>query len=319
MKSLLALAAWCCGPAARALVFEPLAADWQCEWREAKGKPVVVRAAVAARWSLGFLAALIGCATRHAVSSDGPMWRHGILVFLALVAVSLVAEVALIDATVPPIYSFDLLVIGALRYANFATFAAAMLPAMFLLRRNPRATAGTSARYVMLGSMLAAGAVIAQPSLENYRPTWDQMERSHQRAVANVRAGRIQYPAAVVPELGLTQEERRARYERFSAAQAGAIAARQVRTPWESLRRSTAPVTVMAFGAMGWALGGLLTPTLRRAAMWWLAAWLVGLIAEGRVSNVLSLPHFRLAWWVLPALTATAALSLMTAARRRRV
>ena len=310
MPKLLDIAEWFCGPALRASVFEPLVADWERERRDAAAGPAHARAWVAARWSLGFAVALIGCATRHAVSADGPMWRDGILVFAALVAVSLVAEAALIGATVPPIYSFDLLAIAALRYTNLATFAAAMFPAMFLLRRNSRATAGTAARFITLGSVLAAGGAIAQPSLENYWPTWGQMERSYQRALDNVRAGRIQYPAAVVPELGLTQEQRRARYEQFAAQHEQRIASGPRPAPWQSLRRSTAPLMVVVFGAIGWVLGGLVRPTFTRAAGWWLAAWLASLAVEGRASDVLGLPHPTIAWWVFPALTGMAALSL---------
>lgn len=318
MALLIRIAEWLCGPALRASVFEPLVADWERERRDAATRPAHARAWVAARWSLGFAVALIGCATRHAASADGPMWRYGILVFAVLVAVSLAAEAALIGATVPPIYSFDLLAIAALRYTNLATFAAAMLPAMFLLRRNARATAGTAARYITLGSVLAAGGVIAQPSLENYRPTWGQMERSHQRALANVRAGRIQYPAAVVPELDMTQEQRRARYEQFAAQHQQRIASRPVPAPWQSLRRSTAPLMVVIFGMVGWGLGGIVRPTLPRALIWWAIAWLTSLIAEGRVSDVLNLPHPPIPGWVFPALTAMAALSLLVVTRGSR-
>lgn len=314
MAPLLRIAEWLCGPALRASVFEPLIADWERERRDAATRPAPARAWVAARWSLGFLLALLGCAARHAASANGPIWPYGIVVFAVFVAVSLVAEAALIGATVPPIYSFDLLAIAALRYTNLATFAAAMLPAMFLLRRNSRATAGTAARYIILGSVVAAGGVIAQPSLENYRPTWGQMERSHQRALANVRAGRIQYPAAVVPELGMTQEQRRARYEQFSAQQEQRIASRPVPSPWQSLRRSTAPLMVVVFGAIGWILSGLVRPTFTSAATWWLAAWLASLMFEGRqahvVAHVLDLPLSQPAWWVFPALTGMTALAL---------
>ena len=310
MKRLLRLAEWCCGPALRASVFEPLVADWERERCDAATRPAHGRAWVAARWSLGFLAALIGCAARHAASADGPMWRYG-AVFAVAIAVSIAAETILMRLTAAPDYTWDLLLIGALRLASLATLAAAMLPAMFLLRRDPRATARTAAGYIALGSLLMALTVVAQPSIENYRVTFSQSERMYQRARALDLADQYRYPATV--------EERRARYEQYLALQKQAIAMRPVRPLWQPLQRSTAPLMVVIFGLAGWGLGGLVRPTLTRALIGWLIAWLTSVIAEGRVADVLGLPYPRPAWWVFPTLASTAALSLLIAARRRRV
>ena len=310
MKSLLHLAKWFCGPALRASVFEPLVADWERERRDAATGPAHARAWVAARWSLGFAVALIGCATRHAVSANGPMWRYGV-VFVVAIAVSIAAETILMRLTAAPDYTWDLLLIGALRLASLATLAAAMLPAMFLLRRDPRATTRTAAGYIALGSVLMALTVVAQPSIENYRVTFSQSERMYQRARALDLADQYRYPATV--------EERRARYEHYLAMQQQAVALRPARSLWQPLQRSTAPLMVVIFGLIGWGVGGLVRPTFTRALIWWAIAWLTSLIAEGRVAHVLGLPSSRPAWWVFPAIASMAALSLLLAARHRRV
>ena len=311
MKALLRLAEWCCGPALRASVFEPLVADWERERRDAAAGPAYARAWVAARWSLGFLAALVGCAARHAASAEGPMWRYGIIVSGLAIAIAIAAETILMRLTTSPDYTWDLLLIGALRLASLATLAAAMLPAMFLLRCDPRATTRTAAGYIALGSVLMALTVVAQPSIENYRVTFSQSERMYQRARALDLADQYRYPATV--------EERRARYEQYLAMQTQAVARRPARPLWQPLQRSTAPLMVVIFGMVGWGLGGVVRPTLARALSWWLIAWLTSLIAEGRVSDVLGLPHPPIASWVFPALTSIAAVSLMHAARRSRV
>ena len=287
MRLLLRLVERLCGESARRSIFEPLVADWQRERRETAA---VVRTIVDLRWSFGFLAALIGCAARHATSAEGPLWRYGIVVFAVAIGVSIAAETLLIRFTATADYTWDLLLIAALRLTGLATLAAAMLPAMFLLRRNARATARTAAGYTALGSLLIALAVVAQPSLEDYVVSFSQSERMYQRALVRDRAGDYRYPGTVLRQLGYagtTVEERRARYDQYLAMRANTIAKRAVRTPWQRLRRSTAPVMVIAFGGIGWALGGLLRPTLFRAAIWWLTAWLVSLMVEGRVSGVL--------------------------------
>jgi hypothetical protein len=317
MTRLLRVAEWCCGPSQRASVFEPLLADWERERHVAATRSAHARAWVAACWWLGFLAALIGCAARHALSADGPLWRYGIIVFLAFIAVSLAAETAVMEATRPPIYSVDLHLIAVLGWTNLATFAAAMLPAMFLLRRNPRATARTAARSVILGSLLTAAAVVAQPSLKTYRPTFDQLERSRERALANYFSGRIQYANTVRAELdsrGTTLEQRRARYDEWRTQ----TATGPTPTPWEHLRRSTAPVMAAVFGLIGWMLGGVIRPTFTRAATWWLAAWLSSQIAGGHIVDMLDLPPPQPAWWVMPAIAGTLALALHATSHRRR-
>jgi hypothetical protein len=257
---------------------------------------------VATRWSLGFLAAVIGCAARHFVSGEGPIWRYG-GVFAIAIGVSLAVETVLMRWTTAPDYTWDLLLIGALRLTGISTLAAAMLPAMFLLRGDSRATPRTAAGYIALGSLLIALAVIAQPSFESYRVTFNQTERMYERARALGLAEQYRYPVSV--------EERRARYEQYVAMQARVMAQRPAHKLWQPLQRSTAPLMVVIFGLIGWGLGAVLRPTLARAVVAWLIAWLASLAAEGRISDVLDLPHPVAAWWLLPALAGIVALSLL--------
>lgn len=319
MTRLLALAEWLSGESARRQVFEPLVADWHRERRDSATVPLLSRLALDARWSPGFTLTLLTCAARQAAAMEGPMWRYGLFTFTIAIALSIGAETALIRFSVPPDYTWDLLLIAALVRTGIATLAPAMLPALFLLRRDPKATARTASACITTGALLTVVLMFAQASFEDYTPTFGQNERMYQRMRANDRAGRIQYPATALRELRAesTPEQRRARYEQFLAMRAQALASRATPSPWQRLRHSTAPVMAVLFGMIGWGFGGLVRPTLTRAMIWWMAAWLTSLAVEGRVGSVLGLPYYRPAWWLFSALTAFAALSLFVASHRR--
>jgi hypothetical protein len=316
---LLRVAQWLCGRSLTTSVLEPLVADWDRERREASAAPAPVRAAIATRWSAAFARTLITCAARHFMSVEGAMWKCGLAMFAGAVALSIAAETVIIRVTAAPDYTWELLLIAALMRTGIATLAPAMLPAMFLLRRDAKVRGRVAAGWIASGAATLAVAVMAQQSIENYMPTFGQNERMYQRALANDRAGRLQYPGSARRALSAdtTLEQRKARYDAFVAWRAQTLAAETPRPIWYRLRYSTAPVMAVIFGAIGWALGGLTRPTVSAAAMWWLAAWLTSLLIEGRVTNVLGLPHPIPAWWVFPVLMSLAALSLTVAARRR--
>jgi TRAP-type mannitol/chloroaromatic compound transport system permease large subunit len=117
---------------------------------------------------------------------------------------------------------------------------------------------------------------------------------------------------------GTTVEQRRTRYDEWRAQRARDIATRPTPTPWQHLRRSTAPAMVVVFGVLGWVLAGVFRPTFTRAAVGWLAAWLLSQIAGGHIVDMLDLPHSQPAWWVAPAIISTLALVLFATSQRRR-
>lgn len=248
------------------------------------------------------------------------MWKYGVAAFALAVGLSMVSEAALIGYSTPIDYPPDLLLIAALRFGGAAALAPAMLPALLLLRRDSRARLGTAVQLIVFGVAFVSVGVTAQPWLDDYMPTAGQNERMYQRMRANDRAGQRQYPGTAMRERRgeSTPEERRASYERFREQRARALAADPPGlTPWQRLRRSTIPVLAVMFGLIGWRLGAIAQPTPTRAVAWWAVAWLLTLVADGRMSNLLGLPFMRPPWWGLPATAGIAAFALQFASARR--
>lgn len=321
MTRLLALAIWLCGEAAGRQTFDPLLADWDRELRDAQAKPLAVRAGVVIRGAATFATTLLVCSARLALVTEGSMWRYGIAAFVVAVMLAMVAEAALIGTSIPADYPPDMLLMATLRIGGAAAVAPAMLPALLLLRRGATGRFAVAGRAIALGAGVAVLGVIAQPWLADLQPTAGQNERMYQRLRANDRAGRLQYPGTALRDLRdatSTVEERRARYEQFKDWRSQQ-AAKEPPGPstWHRLRRSTLPVMAALFGLVGWNLGAVARPTITRALIWWGLAWLLTLIANGRMTNMLGLPGFWFTWWTMPAVTAVASLALMLAGARQ--
>lgn len=321
MRRLLAVAEFFCGRQFGQRVFEPLIADWDRELRDARTAPLFTRTLIVARGSAALMLTLATCSVRHAVALEGRMWKYGAVTFVLAATLSIVLEAMMINAEIGTDYPPDLMLIAALRFSRATALASALLPAMFLLRRDPRVTASGALRALALGTVLVMAGVVSQGWLDNYAPTFGQNERMFQRMRANDLAGRVSYPGTAVRELRdatSTLEQRRARYEQFLASRAEQIARVAQPTPWERLRRSNATVLGILFGAIGWLLGGALRPTWPRAFAGWGTAWLLTMIADGRLFDRLGLPPLRLSWWTLPAMAGLAALALVVMNRRSR-
>lgn len=321
MTRLLAVAVWLCGESAGRHTFEPLIADWDRERRDAAGAPLTHRAAIVARGSLAFASTLLACGIRHALTTE-PGMKHSLIAFTAAVALAVVSEMAIFSARNPSYFPPDMLLAIAILIAGSAALAAAMLPAVFLLRRDPTTTRSSAIRWVVGGALVAALATLLLPGPDGYQLTADQNERMYQRALANDRAGRYQYPGTVYRQLRepSTPESRRASYARFLAENEQRRADRPVPTPWQRLSRSSTPILAALFGIIGWNLAGVIRPTVTRALVWWGVAWFAMVAMDGRLAMLFRVANFqRLPWWAMPVAAGAAALALIVANRRSRV
>jgi hypothetical protein len=319
MGRLLSIAEWFCGDAARDRVFDPLLADWDRELRDAGTASRATRAVIVVRGCTAFIRALLTCSVRHAISGEGRMWKYGALTFVLAATLSIAFEAMFINYQVGPDYPPDLLLIAAIRFSRATAIASALLPAMFLLRRDARVGTRAAVGALALGPALVMTGVVSQGWLDNYMPSFSQNERMFQRMRANDLAGRVSYPGTMVRELRdatSTPEQRRVRSEQFLASRAEQVAKVTQPTPWERLRRSNATALGILFGITGWLLAGVIRPTWPRAVACWAIAWQLTMIADGRLSDLLSLPHLRFSWWTLPAILAAMALTLLLAERR---
>lgn len=319
VRRLPSVATWLCGDSAGQRVFEPLIADWDRELRQSRTP--TARAAVVVSGLLAFMSTLVACGLRHALTEETGVWKHSLIAIATATGLGIASEMAIVDARAtgadfPP----DVLLMVALRVAGAAAIAPAMLPALFLLQRGPRTTQATATRWIAGGALVAALATVSIPSPENYQLTADQNERMYQRALANDRAGRYQYPGTVARQLRepSTPETRRASYERFLTQSERWRAERPAPTPWQRLRRSPAPLLAVLFGVIGWSLGGVVQVTLARAIVWWSVAWFAMLATDGRLAALFRVANFqRLPWWALPAAAGSAAAALALASTRR--
>jgi hypothetical protein len=319
LMQLLALATWLCGESAGRQVFEPLIADWDRELRQSH--TLSARTSATVRGLLAFMLTLVSCSLRHALTEETGMWKYSLLALATAMGLGIASEMAIVNARAtgagfPP----DMLLAIALRSALVTAFATALLPALFLLRRDPRITGRTAALWLAAGALITAAAIVVLPDPNDYQLTAEQNERLYQRAIANDRAGRFQYPGTIRRQLRepATPEARRANYEKFLAWVETQRVDRPAPTPWQRLGRSSLPVLAALFGIIGWNLAGVITPTAMRAFVWWGVAWFAMLAFDGRLASVFRVASFRRpGWWVLPVMAGLAALALMLASTRR--
>jgi hypothetical protein len=323
MQSLLDIVERVCGQHVRASVFEPLVADWQREMAEARqqGRWVFVRAIVSG--SVAFIRSLVRCAMTR--SGWLPTWRAGGIGILAFVAAIVLAAagVALIA-----VQSGRPIEAGLRTYSWLLGSAAlyvppAMLPAMFLLRRDPCSTARHAAAAIALGAVLTVAVlVVTSPeALNRYFSSFEWSEREYQRGLANDRVGRYQYPGTAYRELVTpkTVGERRERYAKFQVWLEQERAKDAPPTWPERIRRMQPAVLAILFGIMGWTLAGMGSPSIPRAMAWWMLMYVTTLGFGGLLASVVGEMSFwnaRIQYWMaVPVITAMTA-SLILAARR---
>ena len=254
-----------------------------------------------------------------------PTWRAsgiGIAAFLAAIALAVggVMLIALQNGRPiePGLRTYSWLLGTAALYVP-----PAMLPAMFLLRRDPRSTARHAAAAIAIcAAVTVAVIVVTSPdALDRYFSSFEWSEREYQRGLANDQAGRYQYPGTayrqrVTPK---TVEERREKYARFEIWRAEQRAKDAPPTWRERASRMQPAMLAILFGVMGWTLAGMGSASLPRAMTWWLLMYLTTLGFGGMLASVVGEMSFRSAglqyWMAVPVITAMTG-SLMFAARR---
>jgi hypothetical protein len=306
-------------------VFEPLVADWQREWIDAQGESRVRRLRVAIGGALGLALTALRCAARD-VAEPSPS-PAAAAIACATAGVAAVALTVVFLATMaafgpsPRRMPLDLLLIVMVPQAVSVGLAPAMLPSLLMLRRSPRISWRRGGQVIAAGFSLALvmAAWIIPLSSSGYLFTASQNERMYQLSLQNDRDGRVEYPGTASRQLRppSTPADRAARYERFRAQLAQRRASVQpppvtVRSVFRSYQ--IAWLTV-AFGLMGWALGGLGPATVGRAFGWWALSWAL-LIAPTALSRYL-LVIWRLPYWLPTLLFGLAAIGLLLSAARR--
>jgi hypothetical protein len=313
MSHLLALAAWWCGDRARAIVFEPLLADWQYELDAARHAGRARHAIAIASGLFAYARSFIRCT----LTTSGwlPTSRAAQIVALTFFCTFDAALFLLWMAALPSGRTLDL---GSIQTRAFLlavaplAFAPILLPALFLMRRDPRSTVRHAVSVIVVGAVLTAGVVwLRSPeNLNWYFSSFEAYEGEYQRNLANDRAGRVTYPATAVRQLRgpTTIEERRAEYERFMAVRSAQQQPRPLSRS-QQLRRYQPVALAILFGMMGWTLAGLGPVSFTRAAGWWLLMY-AALLAFGGMPRTIS----GLAAPVLPNAYAIPAFGAMTMA-----
>jgi len=326
MSRLLDIVERICGRHIRASVFEPLVADWQREISDARrrGRWRHVRAIVSG--AAAFTRSLVRCA----MTGGGwlPTWRAsgiGILAFLAaiVVAVGGVTLIAIQNGRPlePGVRTFGWLLGSAALYVP-----PAMLPAVFLLRRDPRSTFRHACIAIALGAALTTAVLVmtSPQALNRYFYSFEWTEREYQRVLANDQAGIYQYPGTASRQLDTakTVAERRDRHARYMVWLEDQWAKEPAPTWQQRAARMQPVVLAILFGIMGWTLAGMGSPSIARAMSWWLLTYLTTLGFGGLLAPVVGemvLWNAHIQYWMAIPLIAAMTASLMFAAHRRRV
>jgi hypothetical protein len=275
MHRLLDLAEFVCGARARRDVFEPLVADWQRELSEARASGQWRVIQVFGSGSMAYGASFARCVLMRDWLPSMRATASAILAFGLAKAVGVLALLGLSYAWGPAVDLRSIQTQAFLLFSAMIVVPPACLPALFLMRRDPRSNVRHAIVVIAVAAAGTSAAVVmtSEDAINSYFSTFAAYEREHARNLANDRAGRYEYPGTAVRKLrgATTVEERRASFERFEAWRAEQIARRPPRTmTWaERLRRIQPVVLAVLFAVMGWTLGGLGAPTVTRAMLWW--------------------------------------------------
>jgi hypothetical protein len=260
--------------------------------------------------------------TRHDWLPTGRASGIGILAFVTAIVLA-VAGVALIAVQngrplEPGLRTYSWLLGSAALYVP-----PAILPALFLLRRDPRATARHAVAAITLGAAITTAVLVltSPDALNRYFSSFEWNEHEYQRALANDQAGRYQYPGTAYRELVTpkTIDERREKYASFMVWLEEQRAKDAPPTWAQRINRLQPAVLAILFGIMGWTLAGMGSPSMARAMSWWLLMYLTTLGFGGLLASVVGEMAFWNAqiqhWMALPVIAAITA-SLIFASRR---
>jgi hypothetical protein len=306
-RRVLAIAEWVCGERARRDVFEPLIADWQRELREARRgwryAIAVLSGAAAFIVSLGRCFVADGSWVPTSRAAGGSFLAF-IFALDAAAALLLILELEAgrpvdVGSIQTQFYLLSMLAV---------TIPVGLLPALFVMRRDPNSTTRHAIGGLVLGTLLTATVVemTAQESLNDYFSTFAASERQYQRNLANDRAGRYQYPGTALRQLRgpTTTEQRREAYRKFTEWRQRQEASQRPMTLQPRLRRQQPALFAFLLGMMGWTLAGLGTTSLRRAWLWWILMLGAMLALNGTLSSALRSSVRPPFWLALPTLAA---------------
>jgi hypothetical protein len=318
-QRLLEIAEFACGEPARRSIFEPLVADWQRELAEARAAGQWRIVQVLGSGAMAYAASFARCMLMRDWLPTPRAAASAMFAFGLAKAVGLLTLLGLSYAWGQAV---DL---GSIQTQAFLLFSAvivvppAFLPALFLMRRDPR----SNIRHAIVAIAVAAAGtsalvvVTSEDRINSYFSRFEAAEREYARNLANDRAGRYQYPGTAVRQLGgeQTHEHRRESFARFEAWRAEQIAKRPPRTrTWtQTLRRFQPVALAVLFAVMGWTLAGLAAPTLTRAILWWglMAAAMLTLSATPGLFMRIAVHRLPYYWLTVPIFAAvTAALSV---------
>ena len=277
MRALLTFVERICGRHTRASVFEPLVADWQ---RELDGASGFDRYWTWARGSAAFMFTAVICLFTGGVLMPRVAVLKGLAALLISTTVMLGLQMLLNSAGFPLDFPLELQMWRALPMVLPFAIPMAMLPAMLLLRGHGQTTARSLGICLVAGALASYLAAGLSPLLHG--DVRDSLyEQMNQRALANDRAGRFQYPGTAYRQLRPTTLEQRLKFRedpRYLAARA-----EMTRPRWGRSALMSAALSA-SLGLLGWALGARRRATIAPAIAWWAIAWLGLLIMGGRLS-----------------------------------
>lgn len=311
MNTLLEIAGFLCGTAARAQIFEPLVADWQRELA-GPGHSGLARARIVAGGATALAIAVATCLIAGCFTMNRTAWLIGLLT-VALSSFSLLAlQVALISRQSTIDLIPELRVWMALPRMLPFVVPLAILPTMMLwrgLRLSAREAVFTIAAATVLAVFVAGWLA---PKTQGEPPMIDRwQEAMYQRMVETNPAAR-NYVRLTTPEQRAAARQKQRRDPRYIEFQA-----RQTRPRWNTRTVIFGGVT-MALGTLGWALGGIGRTRPVHAAAWWTLTCVTLMLFEGQVRfwNYLGFIRIdRAPNWAALAVFGTAAI-LMLFARR---
>ena len=323
MSRWLTIAEWLCGNHARRAFFEPLVADWQRELFEAQDRGRWRVAQVFGSGAVAYAASLTRCVV---MGEWVPTRRAALAATLAFGIATSVATLLLLALSSqfgPPIDLRSIQTQAFLLFSLIIVVPPAVLPALFLLRRDSRS--GIRHAIVAISVVAAASGalvVLTSPEAINaYFSTFEAGEREYARNLANDRAGRYQYPGTAVRQLRgeQTLEQRRASFARFEAWRAEQIA-RQPPRPltWRDRVIRYQPVALaVLFAVMGWTLAGLSAATLTRAILWWALMTAAMLTLTATPGLFMRIAVYRFPYWASVPIFTTVTAALIIASWRR--
>lgn len=320
MRRLLILAEFICGAAMRERVLEPLVADWQREWHD---RPLSswARARILVGGASALALSIAQCVLTGGLRMPRIALVKGAAVLILSTVVLVLIQIGLNTQRFRADFPFEMRIWLALPLALPLAVPLAMLPIMMLIRGAGRTSSRAAAIVVLAGALLTlvtTGWLTPLARADVRDSLYAEIER---REAAGEQAGRYSYPYTAARQIRNETPEQSAQRRQawHSSPLYVATQANMTRPRWN---RSTFLMAALcaAFGALGWALGGLGRTRVMPAAGWWALAWLSMLILDGRAQYWVNGGVLRLGRapdWLPLVVFGLAAIALQIASARR--